>query len=304
MATLGKPSITTPNALDLRVLQTAVSNIRQRIEAIEGSLGVTVAATTSTSSVSLANILSKLALLQSEIDAIDTNLTSQIEGLPVSSGAAPAGDVPMVISGVGVRVSGGDIARLLFQAGVQSGADPSALVPVEIGGVVVLVTAGDIAALGGGGANLEALIDALPYSSGAEPSGMVPFTVGGVALRATAADIARLIFHASYSSGAEPSGMVPFTVGGVALRATAADIARLIFHASYSSGADKTMLVPVQTSDGAVVLVSAGDIAALGGGGGSGAYYQQPISDGNIATPSVVFAGGDLVFIKVATTAT
>lgn len=269
MATLGKPSITTPNALDLRVLQTAVSNIRQRIEAIEGSLGVTVAATTSTSSVSLANILSKLALLQSEIDAIDTNLTSQIEGLPVSSGAAPAGDVPMVISGVGVRVSGGDIARLLFQAGVQSGADPSALVPVEIGGVVVLVTAGDIAALGGGGANLEALIDALPYSS-----------------------------------GAEPSGMVPFTVGGVALRATAADIARLIFHASYSSGADKTMLVPVQTSDGAVVLVSAGDIAALGGGGGSGAYYQQPISDGNIATPSVVFAGGDLVFIKVATTAT
>ncbi len=232
MATLGKPSITTPNALDLRALQTAVSNIRQRIEALEGALGAATSTVQSAAQISLSNILSRLAVLQNEIDAIDISggdLTAMIMALPASTGASPVGDVPMVIAGTGVRVTGGDISRLIFQSSVNSGVSSSALVPVEIGGSVVLVTAGDIAALGGGtGGNIQTQIDALPYSSGAEPNGMIPFTIGGTAFRATAGDVARLLFHAPFNSGAESSARVA-----------------------------------VQLSDGTVVLVTAGDIAHL-----------------------------------------
>lgn len=56
---LGKPAISTPNRLDLRAVQDAIGNTRQRIEAIEAQIAATVAAsgTSSTTSSTVLNTL-------------------------------------------------------------------------------------------------------------------------------------------------------------------------------------------------------------------------------------------------------
>lgn len=87
---LGKPAIPPINALELRVVQTAVSNARQRIEAIETSLG-TVNATVqaaSGSNVSLTALRAQVALLATEIGALLALLSSPTNGIVVKNGAA------------------------------------------------------------------------------------------------------------------------------------------------------------------------------------------------------------------------
>jgi hypothetical protein len=87
---LGKPAIPPVNALELRVVQTAVSNARQRIEAIEASLG-TVSATVqaaSGTSVSLNALRAQVALLATEIGALLALLSNPANGIVVKSGSA------------------------------------------------------------------------------------------------------------------------------------------------------------------------------------------------------------------------
>ncbi len=272
---LGSPAINTPNALDLRALQTAISNTRQRIEQLEKQLGtVSSTAASATSTVSLSAILSKLAALQTEIDNLE-DLTAQIEALPFSSGVTQTAEVPVVMNGVGVRVTAGDIARLaggsvdlgalIAALSYSSNVDPSWQVPVEIGGIAMRVNAGDMARL----------LFGLPFNSGVDASALVPVQMpNGTDVLVTAGDIARLgggavslqalIDAEPASSGIDAHAQIPFTLAGFAFRADAADIARLIFTASFSSGVDGNMLVPVMQTNGTVVLCSAGDIARLG----------------------------------------
>lgn len=87
---LGKPAIPPINALELRVVQTAVSNARQRIEAIEASLGMvnaTVQAVSGTG-VSLNALRAQVALLATEIGALLALLSSPTNGIVVKSGAS------------------------------------------------------------------------------------------------------------------------------------------------------------------------------------------------------------------------
>jgi hypothetical protein len=70
------PSITTPNALDLRAIQTAVANIRQRIELLDASAAKTVSAASDQSSslrtltAALSSLSRSLQGIQAQIDAL------------------------------------------------------------------------------------------------------------------------------------------------------------------------------------------------------------------------------------------
>jgi len=85
-----KPAIPTPNAIELRAVQTAISNARQRIEAIEASLG-TVSATVqaaSGSSVSLNALRAEVATLEGQISALQALMANPANGIVVKNGAA------------------------------------------------------------------------------------------------------------------------------------------------------------------------------------------------------------------------
>jgi hypothetical protein len=80
MATkLGTPSISDPRANDLRAFQTAVSNIRQRIEAIETQAAQNTGAATSSTNISslvLNTLRAQLAALQANLSALEQGLTT------------------------------------------------------------------------------------------------------------------------------------------------------------------------------------------------------------------------------------
>jgi hypothetical protein len=70
---LGTPAIGTPNQLELRAVQTAVSNIRQRIEALETVTTGTVTqanTTTNASAAGIAQLRAMLAALSARVDAL------------------------------------------------------------------------------------------------------------------------------------------------------------------------------------------------------------------------------------------
>lgn len=76
---LGSPSITTPNALDLRAIQAAISNARQRIEGIEASItqaSGTVSAAGNASATNINTLRNQLAALQTEVDALEAAIGS------------------------------------------------------------------------------------------------------------------------------------------------------------------------------------------------------------------------------------
>ena len=319
MALTGKPSIPTPNRLEARAVQLAISNARQRIEQIEAAINTLQGQTTTLQNTSSnAASAAELASLQSQITALSARVTvlenitlyDLIEEQSPMSGAEATMDVPVGYSGEGWKVSAYDIAALLMtHSPYSSGVGANALVPVRlVDGSIVLVNTDDI----GGGGNLQAMIDALSASSNAEADAEIPGTRGGVAYRFNAYDIANLLMtHSPYSSGApssnalvpvrlanglsvlvsvgdiggnganlqalidalsamsgaEASMMVPATIGGVAYRVNAFDIANLLLtHPSYSSGAEASALVPVRLTSGQTVLISVGDIAALAPG--------------------------------------
>ena len=79
---LGKPAIGTPNQLDLRPIAAAVSNIRQRIEAIEASLNTTtaVAGTTANGTNSQISALQQaLASLTVQVNALAAATVSAVD---------------------------------------------------------------------------------------------------------------------------------------------------------------------------------------------------------------------------------
>lgn len=79
MATqLGKPAITTPRALDLRAMQQAIDNIRerfQRLEAVALQVDRTVAAAPTTGV--MAGMRQEIASLRSELDALSRAVAQQ-----------------------------------------------------------------------------------------------------------------------------------------------------------------------------------------------------------------------------------
>jgi hypothetical protein len=109
---LGRPAITTPNRLDLRAVQDAIGNTRQRIEAIEAQIAnATSSASTSssTSSTVLSTLRAQLAALTIRVTALEgyfADLTS--DGIAVWTGSSfiartlvGAGGI-VVIDGTGV----------------------------------------------------------------------------------------------------------------------------------------------------------------------------------------------------------
>jgi hypothetical protein len=89
---LGAPSITTPNQVDLRALQSAVINTRRRIEIIEGLINSlsTSSGTSSTTAAILATLQAQIAAIPAP-EAANAALTALMaggDGLVVHSGAA------------------------------------------------------------------------------------------------------------------------------------------------------------------------------------------------------------------------
>lgn len=98
MATLGRPAISTPRGLELRALQGAIDNTRQRIEAIErelarvaGQAGQTAYSGGGGSSASITALTAALASLRLDLttqqDALDA-LTTRVETLEAAAPSA------------------------------------------------------------------------------------------------------------------------------------------------------------------------------------------------------------------------
>ncbi len=79
MALTGKPAIAAPT-FDLRAIQTAISNARQRIEQIETA--VNTAATSSTSAATITLMKTQIAALQQALSAITLQLTALTDTAP------------------------------------------------------------------------------------------------------------------------------------------------------------------------------------------------------------------------------
>jgi predicted RecA/RadA family phage recombinase len=84
----GKPSITTPNAMELRSIAAAVSNARQRIEAIERSLTIVE----STAGQSTSGATAQLAALRGQIVLLAERLTVLESAASVDTGSFIAGE--------------------------------------------------------------------------------------------------------------------------------------------------------------------------------------------------------------------
>lgn len=110
---LGKPAITTPARLDIRPVQEAIQNTRQRIEALEGVVNALSAASLSASAI---------AALQAQLTALtlaDGTVTSVRMTVP---GFMSVNGSPITTSGT-LEVSFADQPRGLVLAGPESGAD-------------------------------------------------------------------------------------------------------------------------------------------------------------------------------------
>jgi hypothetical protein len=312
--TLGSPSITTPPALNLRALQTAVSNIRQRLEAAEAAL-TSAGATASQSNTSALNQINalqqQLTALAARVlaleNATETDFGSYIAGETIAAnqgvvplgdgtvGAADASDPTRMFGLIGIATNAANAgAAVTVQRRGQYTVLGASFVPNRAVyvtfhgltqhpdyeatalfiGMAVTSTAFFVAPEG------PALLTPL-YSSAIESiyEDYLPVTYRALQfLAGLESQIAALPF----SSGVDPNAQVPVVIGGVAVRVNAGDIAALtsvtmleLFSLlPFQSGASSDMLVPVEIG-GAVVLVRAGDIAALGGGGGG----LVPIAD-------------------------
>lgn len=94
MATLGKPAITTPRAVELRALQDAIGNTRQRIEAIEREVarvgaqaGQTAYTGGSGSSASITALTAALASLRLDLTALTTRVAVLEAATPTTTAA-------------------------------------------------------------------------------------------------------------------------------------------------------------------------------------------------------------------------
>lgn len=94
MATgLGFPAISTPNKIDLRAVQTAISNARQRIEQLEQFVALLQSSTSSSttaspSSVTLNALRAQIAALTQRVTALENQFVGDDAGIVVWNGAA------------------------------------------------------------------------------------------------------------------------------------------------------------------------------------------------------------------------
>ena len=131
----GKPSISDIRNLDVRSISMAVSNIRQRIEAIEGALGVTTdtaqeAATTS--GLQLKELLNEISALDSRVTILEktasTDIVAYTAGETIASGQGVVGisastigvadpsDPTRMFGLIGIATNGGSVgASILVQ---------------------------------------------------------------------------------------------------------------------------------------------------------------------------------------------
>jgi Uncharacterized conserved protein (DUF2190) len=275
---LGSPSISQPKQDDNRSLQTAVSNIRQRIEALEAlltSTSATATATANSTTTNLNSILNTLSLLQSEITALQNAQTTDVESF-IAGEAILAGQcvVPINTTTVGVA-DPSDTTRMFGLLGVAIGpAAPGSQVLVQRRGVFTV--AGASGFLTGRAVYCDAVggITQTPdYDATALPL--------GVAVSSTTIFVAPdwpALLYPTFSSGIEDSfeGYLPLTYRA-ALSLVGSNLQDQINALPYQSGASPDMDVPV-TIAGIAVRVTAGDIAALGGGGGG----LTPIAAGDL----------------------
>ncbi len=275
MATkLGAPSISDVRPQDWRAVATAVSNIRQRIQSLEASLGITsstVQNTASTSTSNLNTLLTQLTQLTARITALESAASTDIEefiaGETIAQGQCI---VPISAAGVGVA-DPSDPSRMFGLIGV-------ATVAAVLGATVFVQRRGLYVVPGASGfqAGQAVYVDSLGgitqtpnYDATALPL--------GVAVSATQIFIAPIwpaLLYPSYSSGIEDAyeGYLPITLRAAQALAgpsLEAQIAALPF----SSGLDPTSEIPVLVGSTAV-RVAASD---LGGGGG-----LTPIAAGDL----------------------
>ena len=266
MATLGKPAINTPNALDLRALQTAISNTRQRIEALEAQLGITSSmaqTTSSTTTTNLNSILTQLSMLAARIAVLENATTTDVatftagESITIGQCVVPIGP-----NNVGVA-DPNDTTRMFGVVGVaiSNAAAAGAAVQVQRRGVFAIPGATSFSAGHAVYVDTFGAITQTPdYDATAIPIGLA---VSGSQIF-IAPDWPALL-QPTFSSGIEDSfeAYLPVTYRAM-LNALSleAQIAALPFN----SGASADMQVPVVIG-GVALRVSAGDIAALGGGG-------------------------------------
>lgn len=165
----GKPSITSPNALDLRAVREAISNTRQRIEAIEAAT-LLLQNAPGASATLLAQILSQIQQLQlaaGTVTSVNATVPSDlltVSGVPFTNAGTIAlalADQPRSLVFAG-PVSGADAAPnfralewdydlpLITSTSFTSGLDGSEQVLIERYGRLYWTTVQAIANLGGG----------------------------------------------------------------------------------------------------------------------------------------------------------
>lgn len=83
MATLGRPAITTPRAMDLRAVQAAIEGARQRVEALERYVsalptvgGAGAAASNSTTNATLAALAAEITTQRANLAALELRVAA------------------------------------------------------------------------------------------------------------------------------------------------------------------------------------------------------------------------------------
>ena len=349
MATLGKPAINTPNALDLRALQTAISNTRQRIEALEAQLGITSSmaqTTSSTTTTNLNSILTQLSMLAARIAVLENATTTDVATFtagesitigqcvvpigPNNVGVADPNDTTRMFGVVGVAISNAAAAgaavqvqrRGVFAIPGATSFSAGHAVYVDTFGAITQTPDYDATAIPIGLAvsgsqifiapdwpallqptfssgiedsfeaylpvtyramlnalSLEAQIAALPFNSGASADMQVPVVIGGVALRVSAGDIAAL--------GGGGGGLTPIAAGDLLANLTAGSaipighpLSDVLAALPAQSGAERVSQVPALFG-GSALLFAAEDIAALSAPGSAG--FLNYTTDGTLA---------------------
>ena len=122
---LGRPSITTPPQLELRGLQAAISNTRQRIEAIEAELARVAGQTGQTaltggvggstgSAIAIANLQTQLTALTSRVTALEAAITALQANDAVHDGQISALQYDVAAALLDISVLSGQVSGLVY----------------------------------------------------------------------------------------------------------------------------------------------------------------------------------------------
>jgi hypothetical protein len=113
MATTGRPAINTPRALDLRGIQNAINNIRERLEALDKAVAVDVSATLGQQLRSEISILRlSLITLTTRVSALETAADGDTITM-IADEAISAGDPVVAVSSTRCAVANASDATLM-----------------------------------------------------------------------------------------------------------------------------------------------------------------------------------------------